>query len=211
MGPALATYLRDMDGPESPALSALRVATADRDDAVMQISPEQGRFMRWLVRALGVRRILEIGTYTGYSALAMAEGLPPDGRIVTVDRNEATTNMARRFWAEAGVADRIDAHIGPGREFLAAYDGAPFDLAFIDADKENYGAYYDGCLSLLRPGGVLLIDNVFWGGAVANADDHRPETEAIRALSQRIRADHRVDVATVPIGDGVSMVRLRPA
>lgn len=197
---------------EHPALARLRAETAALPEARMQIAPEQGAFMGWLVRLLDARKILEIGTFTGYSALAMALALPPGGRLVTCDVSEPWTAIARRHWAEAGVADRIELRLGPAAETLAALerDGAgPFDLAFIDADKPSYPDYYEVCLRLLRPGGVILVDNVLWGGAVADPDACDPDTEAIRAFNRRLADDARVDLAVIPLADGLALARKR--
>lgn len=182
--------------------------------AAMQISPEQGHLLQWLVRLTAARRVLEIGTFTGYSALAMALALPDDGRLVACDVSEEWTSIGRRHWADAGVADRIDLRIAPALDTLDAMvrDGeAPFDLAFIDADKTNYDAYVDAGLQLVRPGGVIAVDNVLWGGSVADATRSEASTRAIRAVSMRIARDPRLDAITLPIGDGLTLARVRPA
>lgn len=198
---------------ESAVAQRLRAVTAELPMARMQISPEQGAFMQMLVRMLGARRTLEIGTFTGYSALVVAEALPTQGRVIACDVSPEWTAIARRFWAEAGVADRIELRLQPALltldELLAQGAGGAVDFAFIDADKENYGEYYERCLRLLRPGGVVAVDNALWSGAVADPARNDAETIAIRALNRRVRDDPRVDMALVPIGDGLMLARKR--
>ena len=180
----------------------------------MQISPEQGAFMQWLVRLIGAKRTIEVGTFTGYSALVVAEALPGDGRVIACDVSEEWTAIGRPFWERAGVADKIDLRLKPAVETLDALidqgEGAPggagrFDFAFIDADKANYDAYYERCLTLLRPGGVIGIDNVLWGGRVANEDVNDEDTRAIRALNRKVHDDPRVDISMLPVGDGLML------
>lgn len=179
----------------------------------MQISPEQGQFMAFLARLTGARRVVEVGTFTGYSALTVALALPADGRLVACDVSAEWTAIGRRYWEEAGVADKIDMRLAPALETLDALltDGHAdtFDMAFIDADKENYGAYYERCLRLIRPGGLIMVDNVLWGGSVADPDRDDGDTNAIRALNRALRDDDRVDFSLVPIGDGLSLARKR--
>jgi predicted O-methyltransferase YrrM len=167
--------------------------------------------MGLLVKLTGARRILEIGTFTGYSALAMARALPPDGKLIASDVSAEWTAIAREFWQKAGIADRITLVLKPGRdviaELLAEGEAARFDMMFIDADKHNYDHYYEGGLKLLRSGGVMMIDNVLWGGDVADPSKTDADTSALRALNAKIRADARVDFSMVPIGDGVTLVR----
>lgn len=210
----LYAYFRRVAYDEPPALAALRAATAPLGgDASMQISPEQGALMAMLVRLTGARRILELGTFTGYSTLAMALALPPDGRIVASDVNEEWTAIGRRHWQAAGVGHMIDLRIGKGLNTIAALMGAggagTFDLVFVDADKKNYEAYYEGGLDLLRPGGLMLVDNVLWHGDVARPAAEDRATRAIRALNDRIRHDDRVDFVMVPVGDGLTLARKR--
>jgi caffeoyl-CoA O-methyltransferase len=166
-----------------------------------------------LVRLLPARRILEVGTFTGYSSTAMALVQPADGRVVCCDVSAEYTDVARRAWADAGVADRVSLHLGPAIEtldaLLAADEAASYDLAFIDADKPSYDAYYERALRLVRPGGLIAIDNVLWSGRVADPADHDDSTEVIRALNAKIAADERVDVVMVPIADGLTLARLR--
>ena len=175
----------------------------------MQVSPEQGAFMQLLVRLLGARRTLEVGTFTGYSALVVAEALPDDGRLIACDVSEEWTAIGRPFWERAGVAGKIDLRLQPAvetlDELIAAREAGSFDFAFIDADKANYDAYYERCLMLLRRGGVIGIDNVLWGGRVADERARDEDTRAIRALNLKVNADERVDAAMLPIGDGLTL------
>lgn len=207
-------YLRDVSLREPPLLARLREETARLPMGRMQISPEQGQFMAFLLRLTGARRCLEIGTFTGYSALVCALALPSDGRIVTLDTSEEWTAVARRYWREAGVEERIELRLGAASETLRAMRREPmpgdacFDFAFVDADKTGYAEYYERCLELLRPGGVIAFDNVLWGGRVARGDADE-DTAALRALNARLHADERVDLSMVPIGDGLTLVRKR--
>ena len=206
----LHAWLLDQLPPEHPELLRLREATARLPEAVMQIAPEQGRFMQWLVKLVAARRILEIGTFTGYSALAMALALPEDGRLVTCDIDADWTAIAKAHWEAAGMADRIELRLGPAIETLRVLEAEvsePFDLAFIDADKTGYIDYYESCLGLVRPDGLILVDNIFWGGAVADPDDRDSDTEAIRAFCAHVGSDPRVDLSIVPIADGLMLVR----
>ena len=206
-------YLQEVSLRESALLARLREETARRGDAGMQISPEQGQFMALLIELTGAKRVLEVGTFTGYSALAMALALPPDGRILACDVEPETTAIARRYWAEAGVAHKIDLRLAPALEtldrLLAEGAAETFDFAFVDADKENYEAYYERCFTLLRRGGLLAVDNVLWGGRVADPAARDPDTEAIRALNLRLLDDPRVSLSLVPISDGLSLARKR--
>jgi predicted O-methyltransferase YrrM len=210
---AVYDYLLEVSLREPPVLARLREETAGLPRAIMQISPEQGQFMALLAELLGARRVLEVGTFTGYSALVVALALPADGRVVTCDVNEETTAIARRYWAEAGVADRIELRLGPAVDTLDALlaDGGAgtFDLAFVDADKTNYDAYYERGLALLRPGGLMLVDNVLWGGAVADPLHQDEDTDAIRALNAKIHGDERVSLALLPVSDGLTLARKR--
>jgi predicted O-methyltransferase YrrM len=198
---------------EPPLLKRLREETAKLPGAEMQISPEQGQFMAFLVETIGARRILEVGTFTGYSALWMALALPADGRIIACDINPETTAVARRYWAEGGVDGKIDLRLAPATGTLDALlnDGQAgrLDFMFIDADKTGYDAYYERGLKLLRPGGLMAIDNVLWSGAVADPKDNTDDTRAIRALNEKVRGDERVTWSLLPIGDGLSLVRRR--
>jgi caffeoyl-CoA O-methyltransferase len=201
---------------EPAVLRRLREETAGRPGAGMQIGPEQGQFMALLVELMGARRTLEIGTFTGYSALVVALALPPEGRVVACDVSEEYTAVARRYWAEAGVADKIELHLAPALETLdrllapgpAGGQAGSFDFAFIDADKANYGAYYERALALLRPGGLAAIDNVLWGGKVVE-DAPDPDTRAIQALNATLKDDSRVTISLLPLGDGLTLARKR--
>lgn len=198
---------------EPPVLARLREETSKMAYSGMQVSPEQGQFMAFLVELIGARRTLEVGTYTGYSALAVALALPPDGRVVACDISEKYTAVGRRYWAEAGVADKIDLRLAPALETLDAMvrEGAAgcFDFMFIDADKTNYLNYYERGLTLLRPGGLMAVDNVLWDGAVADPARDDEDTRAIRDLNETLHADARISLAMVPIGDGLTLARKR--
>jgi caffeoyl-CoA O-methyltransferase len=180
------------------------------DVAVMQIAADQGAFMTLLCRAIGARRALELGTFTGYSAICIARGLPDDGVLVTCDRNEDWTKIARRYFEEAGVADRIDVRIGPALETLRSLpEDEPFDFAFIDADKAEYPGYYEEVLRLLRPGGLAMLDNVLRGGEVLEPEPSDDQGRGIREVNERIATDERVDVAMLGVADGITLVRKR--
>ena len=208
----LHAYLLRHGTRESAAARALRAETLASTRAhVMQISPEQGAFMALLVRLLGARRTLEVGTFTGYSALVVAEALPADGRLIACDVSAEWTAIGAPFWERAGVAGKIDLRLRPAVETLDALldegGAGSFDFAFIDADKANYDTYYERCLALLRSGGVVGIDNVLWGGQVADDSVTDEDTRAIRALNAKVREDARVDVAMLPVGDGLTLAR----
>lgn len=198
---------------EPPILAELRRETEPMAMGGMQISPEHGQFAAFLIEALGVRRYLEIGTFTGYSALVAALAMPADGRALCLDRSEEWTAIARRYWKKAGVADKIELRLGPGMDsldaLLAEGKAGSIDLAFIDADKANYDGYYERCLGLVRPGGLILLDNMLWSGAVADPAATDADTMALKALNRKIRDDRRVACSMVPIGDGVMMCRRR--
>jgi caffeoyl-CoA O-methyltransferase len=204
-------YLVDNWLREPAVLERLREETAPMEQAGMQISPEQGQFMAFLVRLLGVRRYLEVGVFTGYSSIAVGLAMPPDGRIVACDVSEDFTAIARRYWAEAGLGTRIDLRLAPATETLSSLieTGERFDMMFIDADKPNYLAYYEAGLELVRPGGLIAIDNVLWGGRVADPSVNDESTNAIRELNRRLTQDDRIDLAIVPIGDGLTLARPR--
>lgn len=208
-------YLLRVGTRESDLERELRTTTHNATEwHIMQISPEQGAFMGMLVRIHGAKRALEVGTFTGYSALAVAQALPEDGELIACDVSEEWTAIGKPFWEKAGVAHKIDLRIRPAVEtldaLLAEGQGNTFDFAFIDADKRNYDAYYERCLALLRPGGLLTIDNVLWGGKVADESVQDEDTRAIRALNLKIIDDTRVDTCMTPIGDGVTLVVKRP-
>ena len=210
---ALYEYLLGASLREHPVLARLRAETAAHPQVNMQIAPEQGQFMALLVRLMGARRCLEIGVFTGYSSLAVALVLPPEGRIVACDVSDEYTAVARRYWAEAGVAERIDLRLAPAVEtldaLLAGGAAGSYDFAFIDADKEGYAAYYERSLQLLRPGGLIAVDNTLWDGAVADPADQSTDTVAIRAFNDTLHEDERVDLSLVPIGDGLTLARKR--
>ena len=206
---AVHAYLVGHSARETRVQRELRAATRGMSGAGMQIAPEQGALMQVLVRMLGAKRYLEVGTYTGYSALCVALAMPAGGRLVCCDVSEEWTAVARRFWRKARVASKIQLRLAPALETLDALlrgEGAGrYDLAFIDADKRNYLNYYERCLRLVRRGGVVAIDNTLWGGSVADSRRKDPETRAIRAFNRRIFRDRRVDAALVPIGDGLTL------
>ena len=210
---ALSDYLRTMGGREDKDLAALREATATHPRAGMQIAPEQGQFLMLLMELTGAKRTLEVGTFTGYSAMCVAKAMGPEGRVVALDISKEFTDLARQAWDKAGVADRIDLRIAPALDSLkamvAAGEAGRYDFAFIDADKENYDAYYEQCLVLVRAGGLIGIDNVLWSGRVIEMEDSSASTVALRALNKKIAADARVTLSMVPIGDGLSLARKR--
>lgn len=199
--------------PETAVQRRLRAETASMAHGGMQIGADQGALLALLAKLVGARRAIEIGTFTGYSALAVAQALPPDGKLVCCDVSAEWTRVARRYWQEAGIADRIDLRLAPATDTLATLlrqDGADsFDLAFIDADKSNYDAYYEGCLKLIRSGGVIALDNMLWSGKVADPNVHDEDTDALRALNAKIRDDKRVDACLLTVGDGVMLARKR--
>lgn len=210
----LHAYLLSVSVHEPDVLKKLRAATASLPNARMQISVEQGQFLRLVIELLGAKRTLEVGTFTGYSALCVALALPPEGRIVACDVSEEFTNVARPFWNEAGVAQKIDLRIAPATETLAALldkenAANTFDFAFIDADKPNYETYYEHALRLVRPGGLIAIDNTLWSGRVADPSVTDEETAALRRLNAKLHADERITLSLVPIGDGLTLARRR--
>jgi caffeoyl-CoA O-methyltransferase len=208
-GPIADYALDHSSGPDAVQLELQRV-TADRTGsrAGMQIGDDQAVLLEILARASGARRAVEIGTFTGYSALALARGLGPDGRLLCCDVSEEWTAIAREYWEKAGVADRIELRLGPALDTLRSLPPDDrFDLAFVDADKTGYAGYYEELLPRLRPGGLLLVDNTLWSGAVLDEKDESADTVALRALNDRIAADPRVRVVLLPIGDGVTVVQ----
>ncbi len=206
-------YLLSASLREHPALARLRAETASHPRVNMQIAPEQGQFMALLVKLIGAVRCIEVGVFTGYSSLAVALALPPAGRLVACDISEEYTAMARRHWAAAGVAGRIELRIAPALEtldaLLAEGGAGTFDFGFIDADKGAYADYYERLLLLLRPGGLIAVDNTLWDGEVADPANQQADTVAIRAFNDKLRADERVDLSLVPIGDGLTLARKR--
>jgi O-methyltransferase len=196
---------------EHPILRELRQLSDDLPEASMRSSAEQMQLLAFLIELTGAMRVLEIGCFTGYGALAMALALPPGGRVVTLDVNEHWPAIGRRHWERAGVADRIELRLGLAMDSLDRLEaeGAQFDLAYVDADKKLYDEYYECALTLVRPGGVVALDNVLWGGAVADPEDVDRQTEVLRALTAKIRADKRVTPVLLPVGDGVMLARKR--
>jgi caffeoyl-CoA O-methyltransferase len=209
---ALYDYVLAHSLREHPAQIALREATKDHPHAGMQIGPEQGQFMALLARILGARRAIEIGVFTGYSALTVALALPDDGYLLACDISDEYTRIGKPYWQAAGVAHRIDLRIGPALQTLdarlAAGEAGAYDLAFIDADKTAYDAYYERCLELVRQGGVIAIDNVLWSGSVARPAK-TADTKALQALNDKLHRDERVDLSLLPIGDGLTLARKR--
>ena len=205
----LVAYIHRYGVREHPALARLRERTAPMPNANMQIGPDQGAFMALLVKLIGAKRILEIGTFTGYSSTAMALALPPDGRITCLDVNREWTDIAREAWADAGVTDKVDLRLAPAAETLATLKDDSFDMAFIDADKPGYDTYYSECLRVVRPGGLILIDNVLWSGEVADPSNGSENARIMRALNEKVAADERVDHVVLPIGDGLTLARVR--
>ena len=208
---ALHAYLVEHGTPPDPVAQRLIEETARLGEVRrMQIAPEQGAFMTLLTRIAGVRSAIEVGTFTGYSALAVARGLPADGRLVCCDVSEEWTSVARRYWAEAGVAAKIELRLGPALATLRSLALAEqFDLAFVDADKPNQLAYVGELVPRLRPGGLLLVDNVLWSGRVIDATANDDDTVAIRALNDALRVDDRLEVVMLPIADGLTLARKR--
>jgi caffeoyl-CoA O-methyltransferase len=210
---ALYGYLFDVSVRDTPILKALRDETAKDEMARMQIAPEQGQFMALLVQLTGARRIIEIGTFTGYSSLCMALALPDDGKILCCDVSEEWTAIARRYWEQAGVAHKIDLQLAPAIETLnVQFDAGlaeQFDMAFIDADKSNYRAYYENCLALLRPGGLIMVDNTLWSGRVADLNVNDEDTAALRAFNASLKKDDRIDFSLLPMADGLTLIRKR--
>ena len=206
-------YLSSVSVREPAVLRRLREETASHPRATMQISPDQGQFMALLMQLMGAQRTLEVGVFTGYSSLAVALALPADGQIVACDVSEEYTAVARRYWKEAGVDHMIDLRIRPALEtlhqLLSDGRGHTFDVAFIDADKTNYEGYYECALELLRPGGLIMIDNVLWSGRVADPNDNDADTVAIRAFNKKLHSDSRITLSMLSIGDGVTLALKR--
>ncbi len=207
----LYTYLCDVSLREPEPLAQLRQVTAGMTGFQMQIAPEQGQLMSFLVKLMAARRTIEIGVFTGYSALAVALALPEDGQIIACELSSENTAIAREYWQKAGIAHKIDLRIAPAidtlDQLLASGEAGQFDFVFIDADKQGYDAYYERSLQLLRPGGLIAIDNVLWSGKVADATVQDPQTQALRDLNQKLHQDNRIDLSLVPIGDGMTLAR----
>jgi predicted O-methyltransferase YrrM len=202
-------YLLSVSLREPTILTQLRQETAQMPRSIMQISPEQGQFMALLIKLIGAKKTLEIGVFTGYSSLVVALALPADGKIVACDVSEEYTSIARHYWQQAGVADKIDLHIAPALEtldqLLTAGEAGSFDFAFIDADKGNYDNYYERSLELIRPGGLIAIDNVLWSGKVADIEVQDNQTNKIRDLNRKLHQDSRITLSLVPIADGLTL------
>lgn len=209
LAPLVQNYLRDVSLREPTVLQELRQETALHPQATMQIAPEQGQFMALLVQLIGAKKTLDIGVFTGYSALVVALNLPPDGQVIACDTNEDFTAIARRYWQKAGVSHQIDLRIAPAlltlEHLIANGQDGQFDFAFIDADKRNYQSYYDCCFKLIRVGGIIAIDNVLWHGDVADPTILDPRTVAIRNFNHQLHHDQRVNISMVPIADGLTL------
>lgn len=206
-------YLVEHSVREPDVLARLRAATAALPQAQMQIGPEQGQLMALLAKLVGAKRCIEIGVFTGYSSLAVALALPEDGRILACDVSEEWTAIARRFWHEAGVEHKIELKLQPAvltlEQLLAAGEAGRYDFAFVDADKPAYDTYYELLLKLLRPGGLMALDNTLWSGAVLDRNAREPNTVALRALNDKLHQDERIDLSLLPIGDGLTLARKR--
>ncbi|MBI4747646.1 MAG: class I SAM-dependent methyltransferase [Acidobacteria bacterium] len=202
-------YILSVTLREPELLQRLREETASHPMSRMQIAPEQGQFMALLVQMLGAKKTLEIGVFTGYSSLSVALALPPDGKIVACDVSEDWTNVARRYWKEAGVEHKIDLHLAPAVEtlsqLLADGEAGTFDFAFLDADKDNYDTYYELLLPLLRPGGAIAIDNVLWSGRVLDPEVNDADTVALKELNQKLHHDERISLSMLPVADGLTL------
>lgn len=213
MNDTLYKYLLSVSLREMPALKQLRHVTQQMPGSQMQISPEQGQFMALLIELLGARKTIDVGTFTGYSAAVVAMALPSDGKVITCDIDKTNTEVAQQFWQQAGVSHKIDLRLKPALQtldqLLKEGEAGTFDFAFIDADKENYTGYYERCLSLLRKGGLIAIDNTLWSGAVADLSNQENSTLAIRAVNEKIFHDDRVTLSLIPIGDGLTLARKR--
>ena len=213
MDDQLLEYLRQNSVREPDVLQELREETQKLSNSGMQISPEQGQLMAMLVKLVNARQIVEIGTFTGYSSTVMALAMPEDSQLIAFDISEEYTRTARRFWKKAGVDQRVKLVLGNAKEslkdFLQTGEQESVDLAFIDADKSSYAEYYECCLKLIRPGGLILVDNVLWSGQVADASNHDKDTEALRIFNAALSSDQRVDLCMVPIGDGLTIARKR--
>lgn len=212
--PHLYNYLLSVSLREPEILTQLRQETARHPQGNMQIAPEQGQFMALLVQLMGAKKTLDVGVFTGYSSLTVALALPADGKVVACELSEEYGAIAQRWWQQAGVANKIELHIAPAQETLArllsAGEANTFDFAFIDADKSSYDNYYEQALQLVRPGGLIAIDNVLWAGRVADSQVQDNRTNKIRALNQKLHQDQRVTISLVPLGDGLTLALKRP-
>lgn len=213
MSDTLYAYMTDVSLREPEVLTRLREETSRLSMSKMQIAPEQGQFMRLLVKALGIRRGIEVGVFTGYSSLCVALAMPEDGRIVACDVDKEWTDIARRYWKDSGVDHKIELRLAPALETLDTLIGEHlennFDFAFIDADKAGYKDYYERALVLIRPGGLIAIDNTLWSGSVADATNQTEDTQAIRDFNRHVHADERVDMSLLPVGDGLTLALKR--
>lgn len=211
--PEVYQYLVNHSVREPAILTELRTETHKLSDSRMQISPEQGQFMALLMEILGAKKTLDIGTFTGYSALAVALTLPKDGKVFAFDLNDEWTTIARKFWQRSGAGDKIELKLGPAQESLQQLidhgQSGTFDFAFIDADKANYDHYYEQSMQLVRAGGIIAIDNVLWSGKVADPDENDESTRAIRQLNTKVLKDERVNISMLAIGDGLTLARKR--
>jgi len=207
-------YLLSSSLREPELLKQLREETANISMSVMQISPDQGQFMRLLIKLLSARNCLEIGVYTGYSSLCVAMAMPEDGKLVACDIDEDWTTVARKYWNRADVEHKINLHLAPAiqtlQQLLDNGKQSSFDFAFIDADKPSYADYYEFCLKLVRPGGLIVVDNTLWGGSVADNTQNDPDTSAIRHFNESLLQDKRVDISMLAIGDGLTLIYKRP-
>ncbi len=213
MSDTLGAYMQSVSLREPDVLTRLREETSRLSMSLMQIAPEQGQFMQLLVKALGIRRAIEVGVFTGYSTLCVALAMPDDGRIVACDINKEWTDIAQRYWKEAGVDNKIELRLAPALETLDTLIGEQlqnkFDFAFIDADKAGYKDYYERVLALIRPGGLIAIDNTLWNGSVTDESDQTESTQAIRDINRHLHTDERVDISLLPIGDGLTLALKR--
>lgn len=213
LSPELYAYLQGISLREPEILRQLRLETLTYPMHQMQIAPEQGQFMAFLVKLMGAKKILEIGVFTGYSSLAMALALPPEGRLIACDQDPNSTTIAQKYWTAAGVQNQIQFYLNPALttldHLLEKGESQSFDLVFIDADKRNYDRYYELSLQLVRSGGLILIDNVLWDGKVADRSVDDPQTQAIRDLNQKLHQDDRIDLSLLPLADGLTLVRKR--
>ena len=213
MSDTLAAYMQSVSLREPDVLTRLREETSRLPMSLMQIAPEQGQFMQLLVKALDIRRAIEVGVFTGYSTLCVALAMPDDGRIIACDINKKWTDIAQRYWKEAGVDNKIELRLAPALQTLDTLIGEQlqnkFDFAFIDADKAGYKDYYERVLALIRPGGLIAIDNTLWNGSVTDESDQTESTQAIRDINRHLHTDERVDISLLPIGDGLTLALKR--
>jgi predicted O-methyltransferase YrrM len=213
LSPSLCDYLLSISLREPDILAKIRLETASHPHAAMQISPDQGQFFDLMVRLLQPRKVIEVGVFTGYSSTCIALAMPPGGRLVACELSQQYAQIAHAYWMEAGVAGKVDLRLGPAaetlRELLARGEEKSFDLAFLDADKTSMTTYYELCLQLMRPGGLIVVDNVLWSGRVADPAASDPDTVALREFNARVHQDSRVDLAVLAIADGLTLARVR--